>query len=76
MLCVYVTSYLHMTSYKMRATAKHKNTEEKTEHVGIQAFSKKCASGKGKLVCKKSRQILFNLLMRQSKEKKGLFNQR
>lgn len=65
-----------MTSYKMRATSKHKNTEERIEHVDKQAFSKKCASGKGKIVCNKLRQILFNLLMRQSKEEKGLFNQR
>lgn len=68
--------YVHMTSYKVRATSKHENTEERTEHVDMQAFSKKCVSGKGKIVCNKLRQILFNLLMRQSKEKKGLFNQR
>lgn len=65
-----------MASYEMRGTSKHENTEERTEHVDMQAFSKRCASGKGKIMGNKLRQILFNLLMRKSKEKKGLFNQR
>lgn len=66
-----------------KKTAVHaKNTEEMGEkktcaHVSIsQILSKKYASGKGNLMSNKLRQILLNLLMRQSKEKRLLFNQR